>query len=46
MSFWLSDISKHAPEKVVKILVGNKSDKVEETDDMQMFGEDREVGYD
>lgn len=26
MSFWLGDLNKHAPAKLVKILVGNKSD--------------------
>jgi GTPase SAR1 family protein len=26
MNFWLSDLNKHAPEKIVKVLVGNKCD--------------------
>lgn len=26
INFWLSDLNKHAPSKLVKILVGNKSD--------------------
>ena len=26
IEFWLSDLNKHAPEKIVKILVGNKLD--------------------
>ena len=26
VNFWLGDLNKHAPSKLVKILVGNKSD--------------------
>ena len=26
VNFWLSDLNKHAPAKLVKILVGNKTD--------------------
>ena len=26
INFWLGDLNKHAPSKLVKILVGNKSD--------------------
>lgn len=26
IAFWLSDLNKHAPEKIVKVLVGNKLD--------------------
>lgn len=29
INFWLSDLNKHAPEKIVKILVGNKFDLAE-----------------
>jgi GTPase SAR1 family protein len=28
ISFWLSDIKKHGPEKVTLVLVGNKCDLV------------------
>jgi GTPase SAR1 family protein len=26
LEFWLSDLNKHAPEKIVKIMIGNKCD--------------------
>ena len=26
INFWLADLNKHAPEKIVKVLVGNKLD--------------------
>ncbi len=26
INFWLADLNKHAPAKLVKVLVGNKAD--------------------
>ena len=29
INFWLTDLSKHAPENLVKVLIGNKVDLCE-----------------
>lgn len=45
INFWLSDINKHAPEKIVKILVGNKSDLCQMPNNQESFTSKREVSY-
>lgn len=56
VNFWLGDLNKHAPAKLVKVLVGNKSDLcmlnsgVNATegneDSKESFENKREVNYD
>ena len=45
INFWLSDLNKHAPEKIVKVLVGNKLDLVQARRDTNDFNNNREVSY-
>lgn len=57
INFWLGDLNKHAPSKLVKILVGNKSDlclnsngtnagALTNEDSKESFENKREVNYD
>lgn len=57
INFWLGDLNKHAPAKLVKILVGNKSDlcslspstgmnSSSNDDSKESFENKREVNYD
>lgn len=45
INFWISDIQKHGPEKLVQVLVGNKNDLANADDTMDFGSSDREVGY-
>lgn len=45
LNFWLSDLAKHAPEKLVKILVGNKSDLCRANEDSDTFSSKREIQW-
>jgi Ras-related protein Rab-8A len=33
VTYWLSDLDRHAPENIVKLLIGNKADLVEKEDE-------------
>jgi len=52
INFWLGDLNKHAPSKLVKILVGNKSDLCLNAkgqnagNDDSSYEDKREVNYD
>lgn len=41
LTFWISDLQKHGPEKVVSILVGNKCDMCESGEDYESTANDR-----
>jgi GTPase SAR1 family protein len=45
INFWISDIQKHGPEKVVQVLVGNKHDLCEMGDEYESVANDRQVSY-
>lgn len=45
INFWISDIEKHAPEKIVKILVGNKVDLAQIDSMKDSIDNRREVSY-
>lgn len=50
MEFWLEDLKKYAPEKVIKILVGNKLDKAKPMENRsynrhESFNNEREVRF-
>ena len=49
LNFWLSDLNKHAPEKLVKVLVGNKVDLTKASEERsrkrESFENKREVSY-
>lgn len=46
INFWLSDLQKHGPEKIVKILVGNKYDLADDKEDSESIDNERQVSYD
>ena len=46
INFWISDLHKHAPEKLVSILVGNKDDMCQMGDDNESINNERQVSYD
>jgi Ras-related protein Rab-1A len=54
INFWLGDLNKHAPRKLVKILVGNKADlclnaqgtNAGNDETKESFENKREVNYD
>jgi GTPase SAR1 family protein len=43
MTFWLSDLNKHAPENIVKILAGNKFDLTDPSQAEGSFNSKRQV---
>lgn len=46
INFWISDLKKHGPEKLVLVLVGNKSDLAGLDDTFQTNNTERQVSYD
>jgi GTPase SAR1 family protein len=46
INFWLSDLNKHAPAKMVKVLVGNKADLCNPTESMGSSNNKREISKD
>ena len=43
VNIWVSELKKHAPEKIVLILIGNKSDLCQVGDDNETLNNDRQV---